>query len=45
MFLPKESLIKKELHVSELTQLQIRMLTWIEHLRLKMIWGGEKENG
>lgn len=45
MFLPTDYLVKKELYVTELTPLQINMLTMIEQRKLELLWGGGKENG
>lgn len=45
MFLPSDYLIRRERHVTELTPLQINMVTMIEQRKLELLWGGETENG
>lgn len=40
LFLPTDNIIRKDLFVTDMTVLQIRMLIMIENMKLERIWGG-----
>jgi hypothetical protein len=43
LFLPIENIIRKDVFVTELTVLQINMLIVINDMKMKRLFGGDKE--
>ena len=43
LFLPTENIIRKDVFVTELTVLQINMLIVINDMKMKRLFGGDKE--